>query len=165
MICPTCSSPDVRVSQRTQWNDFFQHLLGCQAYRCRKCRLRFYAPGFAALTASAAGSPSSLHRGHVAPSVRNRRRLIRRLIAVAIFTLMFVIFWFYLRYLTTDRVPADTSEMNSPLPTLSSAHYADESISVAAFDASCKCLSDIRAMYSAPSSAYIQPETAGRGKG
>jgi len=162
MICPKCNSPDVRASQSTEWRDFFHSLLGSQAYRCRKCRLRFHAPELSTLTASTVGSSGSMHRTTLVPGFRNRRRLIRRLIAIIIFTAMFAIFWFYLRYLTTDRVAPDTSGMNSPLP---SARYAEGPISAAAFEVSCSCPSVIRAMYRAPSSANIQPETAGRGNG
>lgn len=165
MICPKCSSPDVRTSQQTQWKDHFHTLLGSQAYRCRKCRLRFHAHEVATLTASAVGVLDSLHRTEAGPSLRNRRRLVRRLIMIVIFTAMFVIFWFYLRYLTTDRVAPDTSGISFPLQRIPLLHFATKSSSVVGVDISCLCLSDVRSIYRTPSNANIQPETAGRGNG
>jgi len=166
MICPKCSSSDVRSSQRTEWKDHFRNLLGSQAYRCRKCRLRFHAPAeLSTLTASAVGGAGSMHRTVMGPDLRSRRRLLRRLIVFTIFTVMFVIFWFYLRYLTTDRVAPDNSWINPHLPQDPSSRYAESSRSVAGVDVSSRSWSAIRAMYRPPSSANIQPETAGRGNG
>jgi hypothetical protein len=165
MICPGCNSPDVRVSQQVHWSDVFQRLLGCQAYRCRKCRRRFYAPAFSGLTPSTVGQPGSIHTSALIASTRNKRRLIRRLIAIVIFTVMFVIFWFYLRYLTTDRTPPDSSEMIWPLSSIPLGQHEGKSSSATNQDVSRRCLSDMRTIYSVPSIANIQPDTAGRGKG
>ena len=137
MICPKCSSPDVRASQRTQWKDRFHSLLGYQAYRCRKCRLRFHAPLLSTLTASTVGSVGSTHQIVMGPNMRSRRRLIRRLIMIVIFTVMFAIFWFYLRYLTTDRVAPDTSGVSFPLQESPLPHFAEKPIWVVGFDVSC----------------------------
>jgi hypothetical protein len=44
MICPNCSSSEIRRSQRSSWADLVQQFRGQDAFRCRKCRNRFYAP-------------------------------------------------------------------------------------------------------------------------
>jgi hypothetical protein len=144
MICPGCSSPDVRTSQQNRWTDVFQRLIGCQAYRCRKCRIRFYAPGSAELAVGATASGKSIPGSQLVSSTRSRKRLIRRLLAIAVFTVMFVIFWFYLRYLTTDRVPSDNSQMVRPSFAVPAASYVDESNSGVALETAFKRLSSVR---------------------
>jgi multidrug efflux pump subunit AcrB len=43
-----------------------------------------------------------------------KKRLTRQLVVATIFVLAFVLFWLFLRYLTTDRVPQqDTGAVNS----------------------------------------------------
>ena len=44
MDCPKCGSDDIRVSHHAHKKDVFHHLCGQEAYRCRKCRHRFYGP-------------------------------------------------------------------------------------------------------------------------
>jgi hypothetical protein len=132
MICPGCSSPDVRASQQNRWSDAFQRLIGCQAYRCRKCRLRFYAPELSEVTVGVTTSPGSIHRSQLVTNPGSRKRLVRRLLAIAVFTVMFIIFWFYLKYLTTDRTPPDNSQMIQPLFAAPSARYVDKSNSAVA---------------------------------
>lgn len=106
------------MSQQPRWSDAFQRIRGQQPYRCRKCRLRFYAPDLSDLNVSPVAQPHSVHRSALHTRARNRRRTVRRLITIAIFTLMFAIFWFYLRYITADRTPADNSGVLWPLSTI-----------------------------------------------
>ncbi len=106
MMCPSCGSLDIRVSRGTHWSDGFQHIRGRRAYRCRACRVRFYVPEDRAHMVDSQGQPNPSPRIPFRISVRSRKRLVRRLITIAIFTAMFVIFWFYLRYITTDRPPS-----------------------------------------------------------
>ncbi len=42
-------------------------------------------------------------------SSRSKKRLVRRLVVATIFTVAFIIFLFFLRYLTTERDPAPDS--------------------------------------------------------
>lgn len=42
MKCPSCKSPNVRLSARFQLTDLAERLRGQSAYRCRNCRQRFY---------------------------------------------------------------------------------------------------------------------------
>ena len=44
MICPNCGSSEIRRSQRSSWADIVQQFRGQDAFRCRKCRNRFYYP-------------------------------------------------------------------------------------------------------------------------
>ncbi len=98
------------MSTETHWCDALQRIRGRQPYRCRKCRYRFYASLLAEINGRI-GPSNSTHRGASLTRARNRRRLVRRLITIAIFTVMFIIFWLYLRYITTDRLPPDNSKV------------------------------------------------------
>jgi multidrug efflux pump subunit AcrB len=42
-------------------------------------------------------------------STRSKKRLVRLLVVIGIFAVAFVIFLFFLRYLTTERMPASDS--------------------------------------------------------
>jgi len=113
MNCPYCSSPDIRVSRHTHNGDLFQRIRGRQAYRCRKCRHRFYAaksslPATERLHASGLGGRAGIRLGS-----RTRKLLVRRIIIVAIFAAMFAIFCAFLSYLTSDRKTSDLSGVTS----------------------------------------------------
>lgn len=41
LACPHCGTRDVRVSQRRDFGEFFQGLLGIYPLRCRRCRARW----------------------------------------------------------------------------------------------------------------------------
>ena len=90
MTCPKCSSTDVRTSQSSRWDDLFQRVRGRDVFRCRSCRLRF----FVAAPVGAGAKPE----GH-----RRKQRLRRRLLVIAIFVGAFMIFWYFLRYITTEK--------------------------------------------------------------
>jgi multidrug efflux pump subunit AcrB len=48
-------------------------------------------------------------------STRSKNRLVRRLFVILIFAVAFIIFLFFLRYLTTERMPAsDSGAVSSP---------------------------------------------------
>lgn len=165
MICPVCSDSDVRASQRSHWKDIFQECLGCQAFRCRKCRVRFYAPKMSHLPPRAAGLSVSTHGSVFGLRGRARKRLIRLLVTFVIFAAMLIIFWFYLRYLTTDKVPSDSSSTVVPHRFVWTARHLEESSLAVFVPERSRVVSDVRAMYSIASNANIHPETAGRGKG
>jgi len=109
MICPKCGSDDIRTSKHSHWGDFLQRARGRHALRCRKCRLRF----FVTTLTDAAGKDVlvSKHKPRSTKllSPRTRSRLMKRLVVVAIFAFAFVLFWFFLRYLTTERAPSEGS--------------------------------------------------------
>jgi len=100
MICPKCSSPDIRISRRTRWADVFQRVWGREALRCRSCHARFYASPSSAsggiqIVRSTRGSRSRLRINS-----RTRKRIIRRTIMVVVFGLAFALFWAFLSYMT-----------------------------------------------------------------
>ena len=109
MTCPKCGSTEVRSSKRTELGDFFHRMRGHEAFRCRKCRERF----FVAEAALSDGQRTVLSKSTNKPvklmSVRKKQRLIRQLIVIAIFAVAFALFWFFLRYLTTERMPTSDS--------------------------------------------------------
>jgi hypothetical protein len=109
MTCPKCGSSEIRVSKSFRFSDLFQRVRGREACRCRKCRHRFFfspssepGPGPAVLPKSTSHPPKFL-------STRARKRLVRRSVAVVIFAVAALIFWLFLRYLTTERAPASDS--------------------------------------------------------
>jgi putative flippase GtrA len=88
--------------------DAFHHVFGREAYRCRECRIRFYGAKSAALETSASDHSSKSRQwsfGQASPS--EHRRLMRRLTLFAIFALAFIIFWFFLRFLTAEHGSSD----------------------------------------------------------
>ncbi len=104
MTCPSCGNTDIRLSQHSYWGDTFQSIFGRMPYRCRKCRHRFYSSG----TPAVAEGPKGSRKAHLVTREElksKRRRLLRGLIAIAIFAVMFVIFLMILKYLTTDTGP------------------------------------------------------------
>jgi hypothetical protein len=57
-------------------------------------------------------------------SSRSKQRLVRRLIVIAIFAVAFIIFWYFLRYLTSEPSSPRDSSLTSPLSTSSTAQQA-----------------------------------------
>lgn len=108
MTCPGCGSSEIRASHSANWSDVLKRVGGREAFRCRKCRLRFFARKFAAPAAKQESSASS-RRAAPLVSTRTKKRLARRMVAVVIFAAALVIFLFFLRYITTERVPAGDS--------------------------------------------------------
>jgi len=101
MNCPQCGSTRVRASRERGWNDAFHWILGRRATRCRQCRRRFYT----------LLSDAPALRGQQKPRGTPRSKNVRRrLIEVAIFGLLLIIFLFFLRYLTRENSPAEESE-------------------------------------------------------
>jgi hypothetical protein len=86
-------------------------LRGQEAFRCRACRHRFYAAKSAVahrMHGHRSPKPGALH-----PAIPNRMRLLRRLVMLAIFVLAFLIFWVFLRYITTERNPSEETPAGS----------------------------------------------------
>src|SRR5690348_8780233 len=102
MQCPKCGSAEVRPSHHARWTDVLHSPLGQHAFRCRKCRYRFYAPEMAA----SPDSPVHKHKSRRKSRDRDFRRGMRRIRPwmweVAIFALMLLIFFIFLRYLTRE---------------------------------------------------------------
>lgn len=109
MICPQCGSSDIRTSRRSPWTDVFQRLRGREPFRCRKCRLRFFASQSSLAVDERVVPSTHTRRPQKLMSTRSKRRLIRWIIVVTIFAVAFIIFLFFLRYLTTERSPSQDS--------------------------------------------------------
>jgi hypothetical protein len=108
MICPKCGSADIRVSRHPHVMDVFHRMCGQEAYRCRKCRHRFYGAKSAALEMAAAHQSGHSHRWSLwQASSQGRRRLLRQALFLSIFVVAFIIFWCFLRYITTERPPSE----------------------------------------------------------
>jgi len=109
MICPRCNSIEIRVSKHLHWDDFLQRIRGREAYRCRKCRFRFFALPVSELDLAAVHQSTHSNRPKMLISTRARKRLAKRLVVMSIFAVAFIIFWYFLRYITTERMPASDS--------------------------------------------------------
>jgi hypothetical protein len=115
MTCPKCGSSDIRTSKSAHWNDVFQRVRGREALRCRKCRLRFFASNMAEPGSERVIQSKHTPRSAKLMSPRTKKHLVRRLIVISIFAVAFVLFLFFLRYLTTERMPAsDSGAVSSP---------------------------------------------------
>ena len=117
MNCPKCNGTEIRVSRHAKAMDVFYRTRGQEAYRCRKCRHRFYDVR-SAVAKNAASTPSgdktksrqSSRSGRSSfwrVSSRQRKRIWQRVTLLAIFAAAFLIFWFFLRYITTERIPSE----------------------------------------------------------
>jgi len=114
MICPECGSSDTRTSRTTRWGDYLQRVRWKKAFRCRRCGARFHASQPSGTDAEYEDS-SSKRSQRSAPlmGVRARRRLVRRLVVIAIFLVAFLFFWLFLRFYTTDKGPSQNSGASS----------------------------------------------------
>ena len=109
MTCPKCGSSEIRESKSIGWNDIFQRVRGREAYRCRKCRQRFFASDSLESGRQKVVLSKDTHGPRKLMSTRAKKRLIRRFVAISIFAVAFYLFWLFLRYITTDRTPASDS--------------------------------------------------------
>jgi transcriptional regulator NrdR family protein len=109
MICPECGSSEIRASKSTCWRDVFQRVRGREAFRCRQCRLRFFASESSVSVPERVVQSKPTHRPTKLVSTRMKKRLARQLTVIAIFAVALVIFLFFLRYLTTERSPSEDS--------------------------------------------------------
>jgi len=111
MICPKCSSTEIRVSKHPHWDDFLQRIRGREGYRCRKCRFRFFASPSSELDPVPVHQSTHTSRPKILISTRARKRLVKRLVVISIFAVAFIVFWFFLRYITTERMPGSDSSV------------------------------------------------------
>jgi hypothetical protein len=101
-MCPKCGSSDVRRSGRMKWMDLAERLRNRVPYRCRACRLRFFASRVPGIEQNRART-ASVHR-KTAAHVHRKGHIQRRLIEGTIFVTMLAIFLAFLRYLTMEPI-------------------------------------------------------------
>jgi len=105
MICPKCGNSDIRRSHSFDWGDWLHRALGREAYRCRKCRLRFFRLRSTQIAGHSKKTPSFSSKGEKRLDFRRRKRLIRRIITVAVFVVMFSMFGLFLIHVSVDHPP------------------------------------------------------------
>ncbi len=116
MTCPECGSSDIRESRSAHWSKLFQQIFGRQPFRCRKCRRRFFASDSTASAPERAANSKDTRRPARLMTTRTKKRLVRRLIVISIFSLAFVLFLLFLGYLTTEHMSSsDSGSLSSPL--------------------------------------------------
>jgi preprotein translocase subunit SecG len=85
-------------------------------FRCRSCRKRFYASDSTESGQRQVDKSKHTHRPAKFMSDRSKKRLIRRLVVISIFALAFIVFWLFLRYLTTEKSSSqDSRAVSVPL--------------------------------------------------
>ena len=94
--CPQCGSTELRRSHHHKWFDRFYSPLHRQPLRCRKCRLRFYGPEVSAAVDAAS------KRSHKRENKRGKRRLRHWMVEATIFTVLLLLFFMFLKYLTRE---------------------------------------------------------------
>jgi hypothetical protein len=110
MTCPHCGNSDIRRSQSSHWSDGLHRALGRNAYRCRKCRQRFFLPSFKQIATHTRKQSERSRKAARRLDFRKRKRLIRRLITIAVFIVMFSLFGLFLQHLTVDHPPAQHAD-------------------------------------------------------
>lgn len=103
MNCPYCKSTDIRLSQHPHQWDLLHRLRGQEAFRCRACRSRFFAPESALVELEPAQRRLKSLRSN-----QLRKSLLRGVGIFATLLLWFVVYWALLRYFTAEReLPQD----------------------------------------------------------
>ena len=116
MNCPQCGSDEIRKSQSSSWADIVQQLRGEDAFRCRKCRKRFYA--------SRAGVGTVLpSRPRRSKSRRDGKRRIRLLGWILSGTACVVILLVFILHSSTTDPSAPVKPLKEILYPFSSAYW------------------------------------------
>jgi len=110
MSCPRCANPDIRRSRSSHWSDAWHRAWGRDAYRCRKCRLRFFQTCLAQTADQIKGQTDRSRKAGKRLDFRRRKRLIRRLIAITVFIVMFSMFGLFLRHISQDNPPPSSTQ-------------------------------------------------------
>jgi hypothetical protein len=121
MLCPQCGSSDILTSRRKQWGDLIHRVRGKGAFRCRKCRLRFFATASSEVAAAPASRLTHRHRPHSSKGSKTKNRTFRRTVVVLIFVAALVIIWMFLHLLTPESPPSTDSGAIHSLRTLTAA--------------------------------------------
>jgi hypothetical protein len=103
MICPNCASSEIRRSQRSSWADVVQQFRGQDAFRCRKCRNRFYAPR-AAVTDPTSVRPSRRRRSGGKTSLKKRLKFIGTFGLVIVASVV-ILLWVVQMFIGTKPAP------------------------------------------------------------
>lgn len=115
MNCPLCSSSNIRRSSSSDWMDVLPKLRGREAFRCRKCRHRFFATPSGHTAANDSDRPRRKIQRDQLSKLRTKRRLFRRAIAFGVIVVTFSLFGLFLHYITADHVPKEgAQDMGSP---------------------------------------------------
>jgi len=110
MICPQCTSSDIRRSSSASWKDDLQSLWGRHAFRCRKCRHRFYAlPSTQPIESDEPGLPRKVPIDKLSKKWK-RRRLLRWVIASAVIFTVVSLFGLFLNYISVDHPSKPTDQ-------------------------------------------------------
>jgi hypothetical protein len=87
-----------------------------QAFRCRECRQRFFASPASETLARFVTQSARKHHHHKHMEAGKKTRMVRRIIMISVYLLMFSAFGLLLHYLSVDHVRPS----NEPDPTVTS---------------------------------------------
>lgn len=110
MTCPQCSSSSIRPSSHSSWKDILPRLRGREAFRCRKCRHRFFALPSTQIPVNNPDQPSRKIKHDKLSKQRQRRRLFRRIVTVVVVVVTFSLFGLFLHYITADHPSKPTED-------------------------------------------------------
>jgi hypothetical protein len=114
MTCPACGSSEIRTSRHARWSDIFQRVRGREAFRCRSCRIRFFASQSSESVLKQAIQSKHTHHPKKLMTSRAKKRLVKRLIVISIFAVALVLFLIFLRYLTKEPIsPPESTSISS----------------------------------------------------
>lgn len=92
IVCPNCRSTDTRPSSYKKWEDLL-HLFE-EAWRCRNCRLRFYARESLTGSSASMSRPRHTHRHH--RSFIARTHILEFGIVIAAFVVLIFVFGYFI---------------------------------------------------------------------
>jgi hypothetical protein len=84
--------------------------------------MRFFAADLAGEAMQPVGVSIGAHRPAKLMNPRKKKRLIQQFTAISIFALAAIIFWLFLRYLTTEGSPSQDSGALEPVMNYRAAH-------------------------------------------
>jgi hypothetical protein len=105
MNCPQCGKSDIRHSHSSHWSDLLHRVFGGDAFRCRQCQARFFVRRVAP---DIKCSKEQSKRGR--SEFMRRKRLVRRLVTIAVFVAMFSLFGLFLLHITKDHPARPTMQ-------------------------------------------------------
>jgi hypothetical protein len=102
IVCPACGESDIRLSRRAKWNDLLLRIRSQYAWRCRRCRIRFYAPAGEASAGTPRREKSKSSRHKHEGSSRGTHPWRRLLIQGSVLLGTLIVFGLFLIYIAQE---------------------------------------------------------------
>jgi hypothetical protein len=102
IVSPAREESDIRLSRRSKWIDLVRRIRSQYAWRCRRCRIRFYAPAGEAIAGSPRGEKSKSSRHKHEGSSRGTHPWRRLLIQGSVLLGTLILFGLFLIYIAQE---------------------------------------------------------------